>query len=309
MGFAETQSKYLLDPLNRLYRHRIADAFAQVLKETPITPNAITIAHTGVGVFAAFMVFNQHYVFAAFLYELRTILDCLDGVLARLKNQSTAMGRTLDTIGDGIAFNSLMVAGALRMIQDFKSYNPFLITLGVFFFAFIAAHCGTVYQLMKRKLGSIMEKKLDTVEIEWREHYEKAKKIHPTVISKIGFWIDSVTIKFVSKEWYRKIRRRRDLPEWKEKALKEATIMNELAHITRMEEFEMAVKSTAYVSDDNIFAVISLCFLIQGLFPNQIFPNVHPVLVAFGAGLMYAVISLGLGLHCLHDFLHGVYRE
>ena len=316
MGVADTQDqaqlrlqRKLLDPLNRLYRYRIADALASFLKTTPISPNMITVLHTGVGVFAAWMVFNEHYVVAACLYEGRTILDCLDGVLARIKNQSTVMGRPLDTIGDGVAFNALMVAGALRMIRDFNTYNPVLITLGVFFFAFIAAHCGTVYHLMKRKLGSILRKQLDTVEIEWREHYEKAKVTHPTFISRFGFWVDSVTIKFVSKEWYRKLQRRRDLVDWKEKALSEASLMNELAHITRVREFKQAVGAAAYVSDDNIFAVISLCFIVQGLFPNQIFPHVHPVLVAFGAGLIYGVISLLLGLHYLHSFLHGVYRE
>jgi phosphatidylglycerophosphate synthase len=299
----------LLDPINRLYRYRLANGLAQKMRPLNITPNQVTIAHTCVGVFAAFLVFERHYVLAAFTYELRTILDCLDGVLAREQNRVTAFGRTLDTLGDGISFNALMIAGALRMIQDFPNYKPVMIALGVFIFAFTTAHSGTVYHLMRRKLGSILEKHLDTVEIEWREYYEKVQKKNPLLLAHVGFWIDSVTIRFVSKEWYKKIRKRRDMPEWKEKALNEALLMNELAAVTRKSEFKRAVRSTAFVSDDNIFSVISFCFILQGIFPNQIFPHVHPVLVAFSAGFIYAVMALIIGLHFLHDFLHGVYRE
>ena len=205
-----------------------------------------------------------------------------------------------------------MIAGALRLIQDFRNYNPVLIITGVFLFAFLAANCGTVYHLMKRKLGSIMNNELDTVETEWREHYEKTKE--PKAyggqwISKFGFWLDSFTIRFISREWYIKVRRRRDSADWQEKAVRETTHFNELACISRRNEFKRAVASTAFVSDDNILAIMSLSFLISGLFPTYFFPHVHPVIVAFGAGLSYALLTLLLGLHFLHDFLHGVYRE
>jgi hypothetical protein len=50
-------------------------------------------------------------------------------------------------------------------------------------------------------------------------------------------------------------------------------------------------------------------FLILGIFPNAIFPHVHPVLIAFSVGMVYALTALLFGLHFLHRFLHGVYRE
>jgi phosphatidylglycerophosphate synthase len=306
-------SQRLLDPMNRLYRQKLAYVLALKLKDTPVTPNWVTLAHTLVGVFAAVCVYRQHYVIAVLFLEIRALLDCADGVLARLKNQSTAVGRVLDTIGDGVAFNALMIAGALRMIQDFRSYDPLLIVSGVFIFAFLAANCGTVYHLMKRKLGSIMQNELDSVELEWREHYEKI--INSTMsfgvqtVAIFGFWLDSITIRFISLEWYQKVRRRRDAADWKERALRESAHFNELACNTRVPEFKRAVRATAFVSDDNILGVISFVFLILGIFPNAIFPHVHPVLIAFSVGMVYALTALLFGLHFLHRFLHGVYRE
>ena len=299
----------LLDPINRLYRHRLAKKIASGIKNTGITPNQITFAHVLVGIGAALFVYFQHYILAVALFEIRTILDCMDGILARMKNQSTAFGRTLDTIGDGISFNALMIAGALRMISDFPSYRPSLILIAVFCFAMIAAHCGSVYQLMKRKLGSIIMQKIDSVEREWREHGQKVMEGSSSFIPSFGFWLDSLTIRFVSEEWFEKINRRRNAEDWESRALSDATTMNELARITRRREFKNAVRFTAYVSDDNIFAIIGFCFLVLGAFPSQILPHVHPVLIAFACGFSYAIISLILVLHYLHDFYHGVYRD
>jgi len=299
----------LLDPINRLYRHRVAKRIAHLLKPTGITANHVTLFHTVVGVGAALMIYRSHYLFAVFLFEVRTILDATDGILARLKKQATPFGRTLDTIGDGITFNSVMLAGALRMITDFPTYRPSIILILVFFFAMTAAHCGSVYQLMKRKLGSIIMEQIDSVEREWREQGEKLRIEPDAWISRFGFWMDTLTIRFVSEEWYEKINRRRLADDWEAKALSDATTMNELARRTRRREFDNAVKFTAFVSDDNIISVMSLSFIVLEMFPHGVFPFVHPVLIAFSAGFIYAVFALGLGLHYLHDFYHGVYRD
>ncbi len=299
----------LLDPINRLYRHRVAKRLAGWIRPTGISPNQISFAHGVVGVLAAVSVYDKRYLLAVLLLELRAILDCMDGILARMKNQSTAFGRTLDAIADGITFNAIMIAGALRMIHDFPTYRPSLILIAVFLFAMTAAHCGSVYQLMKRKLGSIILQQIDSVEREWREHAQKVRENGGGWIPRFGFWLDSLTIRFVSEEWFEKIDRRRHAADWEERALRDATTMNELARITRRREFNNAVRFTAYVSDDNILAVIGLCLVVLGIFPLQILPYVHPVLIAFGCGFFYSILSLLLGLHFLHDFYHGVYRD
>lgn len=302
-------TQLLIDPLNRFYRYPWLEKVALGLKDSRIHPNHVTVAHTIVGFFAAFLIYQGHYLMAVLLYELRTILDALGGRLVRVQKRSTALGRAFEVLGDGITFNALMIVGALRLIQDFRNYNPGLIVLGVFTFAFVTAHCGTVYQLMKRKLGSIINKQIDAVETEWREQYTEIKTGKPNLLVRFGFWLDSMTIRFISSEWYKKVVKRKDATDWKERALRDAVLMNELACITRKKEFLRAVRATAFVSDDNIFALLSFCFLILSIFPQHIFPHVHPVLVAFGVSFVYGLVALTQGLYFLQDFLHGVYRE
>jgi phosphatidylglycerophosphate synthase len=299
----------LLDPVNRLYRHRVAGGLASLLKNTPITPNQITFLHTCVGVAAAVLIYFKFYILAVVCFELRTILDCTDGILARQKGTSSSFGRIIDTIGDGISFNALMIAGAMRIIQDFPSYRPSLILIIIFCYAMTAAQCGIIYQLMKRKIMSILTSEIDTVEVEWREHWAEVHGASPSLLARFGFWLDTITIQFVSEEWYEKIQRRLHREDWAARALNDATMMNELARTTRRRELRYAIRFTSLLSDDNIFAVMSVCFLILGLFPAQIFPYVHPVLIAFSLGFIYAIISLLLALQHFHEFYHGVYRE
>ena len=302
-------STKLQDPLNRLYRERVAQALARAFQSTPLTPNMVTVIHTMIGVLGAFLVYRESYLYAVLCFELRTILDCMDGILARLKNQSTATGRALDAIGDGISFNSLMIAGTLRLILDFKAYPHPMIVVGVMFFAFVSVHSGVVYQLMRRKLTSIAHKEVDIVETEWRDIYEQVKNSKPSLLVKFSYWIDSMTIKFVSEEWYLKVKKRKDLENWREKAIQEAEMMHELACRTRKVEFRRAVRAASFVSDDNVFSLMSICFVVFGVFHASFLPFVHPVLIAFSVGLAYSILSLSLGLHYYHNFLHGVYRE
>ncbi len=302
-------STQLQDPLNRLYRNRLAHFVAEFLQNTAFSPNIVTIIHTFIGVMGAYLIFHEQYIFAVLCLELRAVLDSADGILARLKNQNTATGRALDAIGDGIAFNALMIAGTMRLIKDFKAYPHPLIVICVLFFAFIAVHSGVVYHLMRRKLVSIANKEVDRVELEWREQYEQTKVAKAPWLARFGFWIDSMTIRFVSEEWYVKVLRRRDLQNWKEKAIHEAEIMHELACKTRKREFQRAVCATSFVSDDNVFSLMSFCFIVFGLFHESIFPFVHPVLISFSVGLVYSIVTLILGLRFYHSFLHGVYRE
>ena len=170
-------------------------------------------------------------------------------------------------------------------------------------------HSGVVYHLLRRKLVSIANKEVDKVEVEWREHYEQTKMPNAQALARFGFWIDSKTIRFVSKEWYKKVLKRRDLSNWKEKAIEEAELMHELACKTRKKEFHRTVWATSLVSDDNVFSLMSFCFIVFGLFHQFLFPFVHPVLIAFSVGFIYSIVTLMFGLHFYHSFLHGVYRE
>lgn len=109
-----------VDPPNRFYRYPAARALLPILGRIPwLTPNHVTYTHIAFGLGAAALVAFTHgklwLVLAFVLCEVRMILDCFDGVLARARGTSSPFGRALDEIADSIAFITLSAAMTYRL--------------------------------------------------------------------------------------------------------------------------------------------------------------------------------------------------
>jgi len=99
----------------RLNRH-VSIFLSKRLVDTPITPNQTTVATFGVGLLAAAAAMQGGYgwtLLGAALMQLNSILDGVDGELARVRFQQSKLGQWLDTIGDD-ASNAIFYA-ALAM--------------------------------------------------------------------------------------------------------------------------------------------------------------------------------------------------
>ncbi len=99
----------LEDPFNTHYRYPIALAMVRLLVRTPVTPNQISMVQpvfaAGAGYCLTFDDWRYH-VAAVVLFELRSILDCVDGSLARAKRMSSPNGHAIDAVADwlGVVF-------------------------------------------------------------------------------------------------------------------------------------------------------------------------------------------------------------
>ncbi len=91
--------------LDLIFFRPLAFMFVLAVYRTPLTPNAITVLATLVGVAAAFWMgigTESALLVAAFLLILYNVLDCSDGMLARLQKSGSRIGRILDGAGDYI---------------------------------------------------------------------------------------------------------------------------------------------------------------------------------------------------------------
>ncbi len=83
-------------------------------------PPAVVLANAAVGLVAAFALARGDLIAAAVLLQLKTLLDNLDGQLARASGQVTLVGRYLDTLAD------LLVNAALFAALGYVTGQPFL---------------------------------------------------------------------------------------------------------------------------------------------------------------------------------------
>lgn len=108
------------DVPNRYYRYPAARALLPILGRIPwLTPNIVTYTHIVFGVAAAALVAfteGKRWLVLAFVFsEIRMVLDCFDGVLARARGTSSPFGRALDEIADTVAVIALSAAMTHRL--------------------------------------------------------------------------------------------------------------------------------------------------------------------------------------------------
>jgi hypothetical protein len=82
------------------YGRPLARLFANRLKNTRFTPIHITLLFGATGLAAIYCILRNHYFAASFLIILKSIIDAVDGELARVKKTPSYTGRYLDSIFD-----------------------------------------------------------------------------------------------------------------------------------------------------------------------------------------------------------------
>lgn len=174
---------------NRYYRYPIARALLPILGRIPwLTPNHVTYTHIGFGLAAAGIVaFTEgwYWLLAAFvLSELRMILDCFDGVLARAKGASSPFGRALDEIADSIAFITMMCAMTYRL--ELGSIG-LLITCTTLAFGGL---CANAWDFYKRKITFALRDGKDGVLDEIREKKALIESGKGTFLGYFGLYFD-----------------------------------------------------------------------------------------------------------------------
>lgn len=113
----------LEDPLNVYYRYPIARLLVRGLVKTPVTPNQITFVQPFLAALAGYLLtYNEwkYLVGAAVAFEVRSILDCADGTLARAKKMSSPSGHAIDAMADWLGV-VLLYAG---IFAHFWLYPP-----------------------------------------------------------------------------------------------------------------------------------------------------------------------------------------
>ena len=88
----------------------LSNLLVPVFERARIPPPAVVLANAATGLVAAVVLSHGDLVAAALLLQLKTLLDNVDGALARATDQVTLAGRYLDTIADLVVNLAVFVA-------------------------------------------------------------------------------------------------------------------------------------------------------------------------------------------------------
>ena len=97
---------------------RLASKFVTLLVKSPVTPNQLTALGFSLNVVAAVLIWRQIYIAAGVIFLVGSIVDILDGALARLRGQATPFGAFIDSTTDRISEGFVLGAAALVFASD-----------------------------------------------------------------------------------------------------------------------------------------------------------------------------------------------
>lgn len=112
------------EPIDVWVHRPPAYVLARMLVPTPISPNMVTVGSIVLGCtagFAIFASFPHHLPIAGILIFGSAVVDCADGMLARMRKTSSAFGRMLDGVADLVVSVVVGGGGAWLVVRKFES--------------------------------------------------------------------------------------------------------------------------------------------------------------------------------------------
>jgi phosphatidylinositol phosphate synthase len=88
--------------------------FMGQFRSLPITPNQLTVAGLSLNAVAAVLIYREHFVWATVAFLSGSVLDILDGALARSHGKLTPFGGFLDSTTDRMSEG--LVLGAIALV-------------------------------------------------------------------------------------------------------------------------------------------------------------------------------------------------
>lgn len=113
----------LEDPVSRFFRYPLARWIVRGLVRTPITPDQVTLVQPLLAALAGWLIVSEErwrLLLAVAIFEVRSILDCVDGTLARAKKLVSPWGHAVDGLADWLSVLFLYAGIALH----FQAHPP-----------------------------------------------------------------------------------------------------------------------------------------------------------------------------------------
>lgn len=270
----------IVDPPNRYVRYPLSRLLFRVAGFLPFTPNQVTYFHAALGIVTSLMVAfadERWFPLAFLLFEIRAVLDCYDGVLARGKKLFSPWGRTIDELCDAVAFLSLNLAIAYRL----RSPMAYVLT-------FLVIHQGAIagwsYDFFKRKFTLALRESKDAIASELIPKLAHKRRGGMTFLPAFSLIFDMLQVTFLSRHSREETLR---AAESGAEALLLTTDVKRVRAAAKTKKFKLTILVLSLMTGDNTILLLSLGLLFKQLFLFQIIAASYGY-VALSTGFLLA---------------------
>src|SRR5881392_3697764 len=101
------------------------------LIESRLTPNAISLTGLALNLLAAFLVWQEHFIWGGLAFIVGSIMDTLDGRYSRMSGKGTQFGAFLDSTLDRIEEGIVLTAVAAVFAKDHREFAAAAVVVAV----------------------------------------------------------------------------------------------------------------------------------------------------------------------------------
>jgi len=102
----------------------VALRFMQSFRSIPLTPNQLTTMGFMLNVVAGVLIYERHWIWATVVFVLGSVIDALDGALARAHGKMTPFGGFLDSTLDRMSEGAIL--GAIALVLSDQGHTAAL---------------------------------------------------------------------------------------------------------------------------------------------------------------------------------------
>ncbi len=288
------------NPADRLWRYPLCHKLVRYVMNVPVTPNNVTLAHSLLAVAGGVVIAQgtpRAFVLAGVMFEVRAVLDCFDGVVARAKKMSSPLGRAIDQLGDTVGFVSLMAGGAvcLARIHGWPSALAVVVLTST-----ISSLNTTAWDFYRRRFTSLIKHGYDSTEDEYVSLLVRyADRPGPALwVSRAVSWFGWVTLSPQSLPRMRARAAQRDLPA--EGEAPAVTALGEALQAAARRndpELRAMLVRVGVVAGDNVILLLTVSLLVG------------QYLHAFPLAMAWGLLVWGYTVVTMNRYLHEVLRE
>ena len=138
--------------ISRHINRKLSDPIARILARTRLTPNQASWGAMGIAVFSFVSLVMGQNILGGILIQLSSVIDGVDGSIARLKGMTSVFGGFLDSVLDRYA-DALIVLGMILWSLSHESYPMvwlvgFLAMTGALSISYTRARIGSKRSLL-----------------------------------------------------------------------------------------------------------------------------------------------------------------
>ncbi len=108
--------------ISKYINRKLSEPAARILSRTRLTPNQVSWGAFGIALLSFISFILGQNIIGGLLAQLSSIVDGIDGSLARLKDMSSVFGGFLDSVLDRYA-DILIVLGMVLWSLSYESYS------------------------------------------------------------------------------------------------------------------------------------------------------------------------------------------